>query len=142
MSDPTTDTKTPTVEELQAALNARDAAFNPLKDENAALKKQLADRELADARAQLVAANPDVPAELIAGDTAEALNASVASAKAVAAKVRQQIAETTDIPAGGGAAPAIDPYTLPPDERIRWGIANADKIQRTNTGEYEKGERR
>lgn len=129
-------------EALKKQLDERDAAFGPLKDENAKLKATIAATAVAAERDKLIAANPDIPAELIAGDTAEALAASVATARTVADRIHKQIAETTRIPAGGATPPpAIDPFSLPPDERIRYGLENADKIVRTNVLAYEKGEK-
>jgi len=123
-----------------AALAAEERA---LKAEAALaeLKATITARDLAGEKEKLIAANPDIPADLITGETPAALAASVASAKAISDKVRQQIAETTDIPAGGGTAPKVDPFSLPPDERIRYGLENADKIVRTNHGAADKGER-
>jgi hypothetical protein len=99
----------------------------------AELKATIAARDLTGEKEKLIAANPDVPAELITGATPADLAASVASAKAIADKVRQQLAETTNIPAGGGAAPAVDPSKMPPQERVRWGMAHPELV-RTNTG--------
>jgi hypothetical protein len=115
-----------------AALAAEDRA---MKAEAALAELQASNATAAVAaeKAKLIAANPDVPAELITGKTAAELAASVASAKAIADKVRQQLAETTDIPAGGGTAPAIDPYKLDPNARIAYGLAHPE-IVRTNTG--------
>jgi hypothetical protein len=121
------------------ALAAEDRA---LKAEAALaeLKATIAARDLTGEKEKLIAANPDIPAGLITGDTAAALAASVASAKAIADQVRQQLAATTDIPAGGGTPPAVDPFSLPPNERIAYGLAHPE-IQRTNIGAHDKGER-
>ena len=142
MSDETTEATTPTAEELQAQLAERDAAFNPLKEELAALKAQLAERNLETEKAKLIAANPDIPAELIAGDTPEALAASVAVARATVDRVRQHIAAQVSVPAGTSTAPAVDPFTLPPEQRIAYGMEHADEIVRTNILPSERNERR
>lgn len=73
-------------------------------------------------------AHPDAVPELIDGDDAEAIAASIEPARAAYARLKEQLAgepgskPPANVPAGGNP-PAIDPDRLPPAEKIRRGVA-------------------
>jgi len=73
----------------------------------------------------VVKANPEVPVELITGDTIEALNQSLEKARALVDKVRQGIeAEIAraKVPAGAPPRTALDLSALSAREKIQYGI--------------------
>ena len=69
-------------------------------------------------------AHPDAVPELIDGEDAAAIAASIEPARAAYARLREEIAreQPARVPAGG-MSPAVDPDRLPPAEKIRRGIA-------------------
>ncbi|MCC6703459.1 MAG: hypothetical protein IT334_01200 [Thermomicrobiales bacterium] len=69
-------------------------------------------------------AHPDAVPELIDGDDAAAIAASIEPARAAYARLREEIAreQPARVPAGG-MTPAVDPDRLPSAEKIRRGIA-------------------
>lgn len=84
---------------------------------------------LATFRAAIVAANPDAIPELIAGDSFEAITASVAGAKTAyanaAARIKPegQAATAPSVPAGGGAAPVVNLAQMSPAAKIAHGLS-------------------
>lgn len=77
-------------------------------------------------RALVLRAHPDVVPELIAGDTVEALLASVEPARAAWQRLAERIGAppaTPAVPAGGQPAAAVDPERLSASEKIRRGLA-------------------
>lgn len=83
-------------------------------------------------RSLILAAYPDLVPELVIGDSVTALVASVEPARAAYARLRETLPVppvnatpevSPAIPAGGGAALAIDPDRLPTAEKIRRGLA-------------------
>ena len=96
------------VEELRAELALRDTAH------------RLALERL---RAALVASDPAVTAELVSGDSVEAIEASFAAARAMANRVRDELRreQAASIPAGSAQRSAAGPRT--PLEKIRAGLA-------------------
>lgn len=90
--------------------------------------------QLAAVRALVLRAHPDVVPELVAGDTIEALLASIEPAQGAHARLVAALGERADaaspapgtphvpgVPAGGFVA-AVDPESLPAAEKIRRGI--------------------
>lgn len=79
-------------------------------------------------RALVLRAHPDVVPELIAGETVEALLASVAPAQAAWQRLAERFgAATPPVPAGGARPVAVDPDRLPPGEKIRRGLARSGR---------------
>jgi chromosome segregation ATPase len=77
-------------------------------------------------RETVVAREPTLPAELIAGASIEDIDASVESARALTAHVRERIAaeaEAARVPAGAPARAAPDVTALTPEQKIRLGLA-------------------
>jgi predicted RNase H-like nuclease (RuvC/YqgF family) len=130
---------------LTRELESRDAAIIRLeqvlagKDSEIAALKQALDEverkltELGEALAQAVAsykalvvqANPGVLAELITGDTVEAVNESLKNARALVDRVRQEMeAEVLNarIPAGAPQRTPLDLSVLSPREKIQYAI--------------------
>jgi len=76
-------------------------------------------------KAVVIKSNPEVPDELISGDTIEAIEQSVENAKTLIGRVRQRLeAETaaTKVPAGAPQRTPIDLGALSPREKIQYAI--------------------
>lgn len=69
-------------------------------------------------------AHPDAVSELIDGEDAETIAASIEPARAAYARLRDELPreQPARVPAGG-MSPAVDPDRLPAAEKIRRGIA-------------------
>jgi hypothetical protein len=97
---------------------------DPHKEEIAALKQDLS-RTLGAYRDSLIKLNPELPAEMVGGDTVEAVDESIAKARALVSKVKQSIeAEKTAsrVPAGAPARGEADYSGLSTREKIQIGI--------------------
>ncbi len=76
-------------------------------------------------REQVAVANPDVPTELIAGDTIDAVNESLENARSLVDKVKQGIeaeASRVKVPAGAPQRAPLDLSGLSPREKIQYAI--------------------
>jgi chromosome segregation ATPase len=83
---------------------------------------------IASYRARIIESNPEVPAELIEGDTIEAIDSSLQSAKALISKVREGLEaeiKLARIPAGAPQRAPIDLSALSPREKIQHGIGGS-----------------
>jgi len=117
--------------ELEALLAQKEEALTKAEARISELEQVVAelDRRLAQAvssyKALVVRLNPEVPEELIVGDTIEDINASVERAKAIIGKVRQGLeAEMASVrvPTGAPARAVADLSALSPREKIQYGI--------------------
>jgi hypothetical protein len=78
----------------------------------------------------VIAANPDIPSELISGATIAEIEASLQKARGLVEKIRESILKTgradvarkTPIPAGAPARTSPDVSDLSPREKIKFGI--------------------
>ncbi|MEE8420446.1 MAG: hypothetical protein V3R92_03195 [Dehalococcoidales bacterium] len=76
-------------------------------------------------QAQVAAANPDVPAELITGGTIDAVNESLENARSLVDKVKLGIeaeASRVKVPAGAPQRAPLDLSVLSPREKIQYAI--------------------
>ncbi len=76
-------------------------------------------------KAQAVTTNPDIPGELISGDSIEEVNVSLESAKELVSKVRKGIEAEISLarfPAGAPERTAPDLSVLSPREKIQYAI--------------------
>jgi chromosome segregation ATPase len=95
-----------------------------------AILEELHGRSQGDAaryRALVLAHEPDLPADLVAGDSIEAVDESLAQARQTVAQVRQHIeqqAQALRVPAGAPVRAAPDTSDLSPAEKIRLGLSN------------------
>jgi uncharacterized coiled-coil protein SlyX len=117
--------------ELEQVLAERDEQINTLKQSLAELETKLA--ELADSRSQVLASyralvvssNPDLPEELIAGDSVEEIDKSLASARALIDRVRERLEMEiagARIPAGAPLRAPLDLSALSPQEKIQYAM--------------------
>ena len=119
------------ISELEQAISERDNQIVALKASLAELEGRLPELEssLSQAvsayRAQVVKSNPGVPEELVAGDSVEEIDHSLASAQALVDRVRQELeAEiaAARIPAGAPQRGTIDLSALSPREKIQYAV--------------------
>ena len=82
----------PSASELQADLAARDERVSALEEQVIALERELSST-VSRYRLALLDASPDVPGDLVAGESAEELEASLAKAKGVVEQVRSRLLE-------------------------------------------------
>ena len=76
-------------------------------------------------KALVVRSNPDVLEELIAGDSIEAIDSSLASARELVSKVRKGVENEISlvkVPAGAPQRTSVDLSALSPREKIQYGI--------------------
>lgn len=74
----------------------------------------------------VVRTEPQLPAELIAGDDVDAVDASVEAARAVVGRVRSHIeaqAQAARVPAGAPPRSGPDLSAMTPEQKIRHGLA-------------------
>ncbi len=116
---------------LEQGLAAKESEIVALKKELDELKQAVdeANKAIAQAvtayREMAVEATPGLPAELIRGDTIEAIDESVRNARAIMEKVRQEIeteAARTRIPVGAPRRAPLDLSALSPREKIQQGL--------------------
>ncbi|MFH0914140.1 MAG: hypothetical protein V1849_02475 [Chloroflexota bacterium] len=103
--------------ELEQALTGREA-------EVAGLKQSLS-QAVASYKTLVLSSHPRVPAELISGDSIEAINSSLEKAKSLVSRVRQELeAEVvaSRVPAGAPPRTAVELSALSPREKIQYGI--------------------
>ena len=86
----------PTLVELEAELAARSERLDALEEHAASLERELAST-VSRYRLSLLDTAPDVPGELVVGDSAEELESSLANAKAIVAQVRARIMDSIDV---------------------------------------------
>jgi len=80
---------------------------------------------LANYKVMVVQANPEVPEELISGDSIETINESLSKAKAMVSRVRQGLEveiQAAKIPVGAPQRTPPDLSALSPREKIQYGI--------------------
>ena len=92
-------------------------------------KLKVADNSLSEAlvsyRTIVMQANPEVPAELITGDSVPAINDSLSQARGMISQVRQSLEaeiQATRIPAGAPPRTPPDHSSLSPRQKIRYAI--------------------
>ena len=116
---------------LQAEIAAANDAVAAFEAEAASLRAMLDDaeqrtREAASRYRELaVRAEPSVPADLIAGDTIEAIDTSIARARELAASVRSHIEAEARVPAGAPQRSAPDLSAMTPEQKSGTGSRNA-----------------
>ena len=85
----------PTLAELESELAARSERLEALEEHAASLERELAST-VSRYRLSLLDTAPDVPGELVVGDSAEELESSLVNAKALVAQVRARLMESVD----------------------------------------------
>ena len=148
LPSPETDVAAATIAALTRQLGERDHAFGALKAEleqtktdaaassarTAAESAAMVSAAVADAAARyqalIVQTNPEIPAELIVGNTIAELEASLARGKSIVQKVKANLdaqAQAAPIPAGAPPRQGIDLSSLSPQEKIIEGLKQRDR---------------
>ena len=116
------------VDGLSAAIADREARLATMREELAQARQELQDARGESARAldryreALLAAHPDLPHEMLSGDTLDELEASKEAALALVEDVRKSLGAPPKIPAGApGRAKASGPQTAA--DKIRLGLS-------------------
>ena len=126
------DVVVPSVEELQAAVTAQAAALREREEELAAIRAEIDEARqrlaLAVAKYRLLALErqPQIPAELVSGETVEEVDRSLATARALVERVRRQLeAETQSrrVPVGSPGRQGADVSALSPRDKIAYALA-------------------
>jgi uncharacterized coiled-coil protein SlyX len=119
------------VAQKESELALKDSRIAELEQAVASRDSQLAELEsrLSQAveayRAQVIKANPAVPAELISGESVEEIDKSLANAKVLVDRVRQELESeiaAAKIPAGAPPRTPPDFSALSPKEKIQYAI--------------------
>jgi hypothetical protein len=103
------------------ALDGEAAALRQQLDDAASREQQAAARY----RELMLRAEPSLPAEMIAGDSLDAIDASVVAARDVVGRVRSHIeaqSASAQVPAGAPQRSVPDTSTLSPQQKIRYGL--------------------
>jgi multidrug efflux pump subunit AcrA (membrane-fusion protein) len=119
------------IAQKESELALKDLRISELEQAVASRDSQLAELEsrLSQAveayRALVVKANPAVPAELISGESVEAIDKSLANAQLLVDRVRQELESeiaAAKIPAGAPPRTPPDFSALSPKEKIQYAI--------------------
>jgi len=117
---------------LRAEVRSSAEAASAAAGDAASLREQLAAAEqrmrtsAERYRDLVVRSEPALPAELIAGETIEDVDASVEAARDVVGRVRAHIeaqAQSVRVPAGAPPRSGPDVGSLSPEQKIRYGLA-------------------
>ncbi len=112
------------ISELEQVIAERDSEITTLKQSVAELNGALS-QAIESYRTLAVRSNPGVPEELIAGDTIEAIDESLANAHSLIDKVRQgmeaEIAQAK-VPAGAPQRTPLDLSALSSREKIQYAV--------------------
>ena len=119
------------ISELEQIVVDRESGIAILKQSVAELEQKMAD--LSDALTQAVSSyrtlaiksNPGMPEELITGDTIDAIDESIANAKTLVDRVRQELESeiaAAKVPAGAPQRASLDLSALSPREKIQYAI--------------------
>jgi chromosome segregation ATPase len=110
---------------LQAALEEREARIASLERDFGALREEMA-AALQKYRASLLASAPEVPEEMVQGDTVQQVEEAFARARSMAQRIRSDLeaqASRERVPAGAPARSAPDLSSLSAREKIAYGLA-------------------
>ena len=113
------------LERLQAQLNQLETQRADYEAQMVALRGNLA-QAVGKYRSRLLAESPEVPEDLVKGDTPEEVDASFAAARRVVERIKERLETQTNIervPAGAPARSLPDLSSLSPAEKIAYGLA-------------------
>lgn len=110
-----------------ATLTQRDSDIETLRQALDASAREAAGAAIR-YRELLIAAEPELPAELVHGETVSEIDEAALRARQTVAQVRQHLeqqAQALRVPAGAPARAAPDTSALTPGEKIRHGLRSA-----------------
>ena len=124
MAEETKDTETQNKDSLQARIAQLEQGVSSRDSEMAVLKGSLSGA-VAKYRAALLATAPEIPTELVKGESIDEIDASLEQARGIVSKVRQQLeadAEANKVPTGAPERTPQDLSTLSPAEKIAYAL--------------------
>ena len=110
--------------ELQARIAQLEQDISSRDGELTAIKQSLSGA-VAKYRVALLATAPEIPAELVKGESLDEIDASLEQARGIVSKVRQQLeaeAEANKVPAGAPERMPQDLSALSPAEKIAYAL--------------------
>ncbi len=119
------------IAELEQAVAARDSDITILKKTVAELEEKLGSlnqsltQAVSSYRALVVKSNPEVPEELVSGDTIGAIDGALESSRVLINRVREGLKTemaAIRVPAGAPQRTSIDLSALSPREKIQYGM--------------------
>ena len=113
------------IAELEASVGGMERAAGERDQQVEGMRAQLS-QAIEAYRASLLEADPGLPADLVAGDTIEELQASHARARQIVEQVRGRLEEQALMertPSGAPARGDADVSALSPEEKIRLGLS-------------------
>ena len=113
------------LEQLQVQLKQLETQRAAYETQVVTLKGNLA-QAVGKYRTRLLAESPEVPEEMVRGDTPEEVDASFAAARQVVERIKQKLETQTSaerVPAGAPARGLPDLSSLSPAEKIAYGLA-------------------
>jgi hypothetical protein len=116
----------PEVTTLRSALEERETRITALEEESGALREELASA-LQKYRSSLLASVPEVPEEMVQGETIQQLEESFAHARGMVEWVRNDLeaqASRERVPAGAPVRSTPDLSSLSPRETIAYGLTS------------------
>ena len=124
MAEETKGTETQDKGELQARIAQLEQGISSRDSDLAAIKESLSGA-VAKYRAAVLATAPEVPAELVKGESIGEIDASLEQARGIVSKVRQQLeseAEANKVPTGAPERTPQDLSALSPAEKIAYAL--------------------
>jgi len=124
MAEETKETETQNKDDLQARLARLEEDISSRDSELTVVKESLSGA-VAKYRAALLATAPEIPAELIKGESIDQIDASLEQARGIVSKVRQQLeadAEANKVPTGAPERTPQDLSALSPAEKIAYAL--------------------
>ncbi len=124
MAEETKDTQTQDKDSLQARIAQLEQGISSRDSELTVVKESLSGA-VAKYRAAALANVPEIPAELVKGDSIDEIDASLEQARGIVSKVRQQLeaeAEVNKVPTGAPERTPQDLSALSPAEKIAYAL--------------------
>ncbi len=119
------------VTELGQAVTDLEGEVATLKQSNVESEQKLAEissalsQAVVSYKARVIEFNPEVPVDLIAGETVEAVDSSLESAQSLVRRIQERLKadiRMVKIPAGAPQRAPVDLSALSPREKIQFGI--------------------
>jgi len=124
MAEETRETETQDKDDLQARMAQLEQDISSRDSELTVVKESLSGA-VAKYRAAVLATAPEVPAELVKGESINEIDTSLEQARGIVSKVRQQLeaeAEANKVPAGAPSRTPQDLSALSPAEKIAYAL--------------------
>jgi DNA repair exonuclease SbcCD ATPase subunit len=124
------------LEEAHGALSTAEEQATAHQERVAGLEGELstAREQVGEASARyrqaLLSASPEVPADMVTGESVEEVEASLAAARQTVAQIRQHLesqAQSGRVPAGAPPRQTPDLSALTPEEKIRMGLERGSR---------------